>query len=74
LLQHLPAVYLPVFHIPRFFWDNQQGFFRSQGMSNFIGRDGFRAPIFIDPTWGVSDEEMFNRALGQFFVRTVDSP
>ncbi len=57
-----------------FSWDNQQGFFRSQGMSNFIGRDDFRDPIFIDPTWGVSDEDMFNRALQELDRMPTDKP
>ena len=57
-----------------FSWDNQQGFFRSQGMSNFIGRDDFRDPIFIDPTWGVSDEDMFNRALQELDRMPADKP
>ncbi len=45
-----------------FAWDNQQGFFRNQGMSCFIGRYDYEDPEFIDPTWGVSDHDMFNRA------------
>jgi len=46
-----------------FAWDNQEGFFRNQGMSRFIGRDDYVNPVFIDATWGVSDEDMFNRSL-----------
>ena len=45
-----------------FAWDNQEGFFRNQGMSRFVGRDDYVDPVFIDTTWGVSDEDMFNRA------------
>ncbi|OHC12971.1 MAG: hypothetical protein A2002_03730 [Pseudomonadales bacterium GWC1_66_9] len=45
-----------------FAWDNQSGFFGSQGMKNFIGRDDFVDPVFSDPTWGVSDQDMFDRA------------
>ncbi len=45
-----------------FAWDNQEGFFRNQGMTNFIGRFDYDNPEFIDPTWGVSDNDMFNRA------------
>jgi len=44
-----------------FAWDNQQGFFRNQGMSRFIGRFDFKNPVVFDPTWGVADEDMFNR-------------
>ena len=57
-----------------FSWDNQQGFFRNQGMSNFIGRDDFTDPVFIDPTWGVSDEDMFNRALEELAKMPPDKP
>ncbi|WP_220814019.1 LTA synthase family protein [Pseudomonas paralcaligenes] len=45
-----------------FQWDNQSGFFGNQGMRNFIGREDFVDPVFIDPTWGVSDQDMFDRA------------
>ena len=45
-----------------FAWDNQQGFFGGQGMTNFIGRHDFVNPVFSDPTWGVSDQDMFDRA------------
>ena len=44
-----------------FQWDNQSGFFSNQGMSNFIGREDFVDPVFMDPTWGVSDQDMFDR-------------
>jgi phosphoglycerol transferase MdoB-like AlkP superfamily enzyme len=43
-------------------WDNQEGFFRNQGMQLFIGRDDYIKPLHNDPTWGVSDEDMFMRA------------
>ncbi len=46
-----------------FNWDNQEGFFRKQGITNFIGRDQMVNPKFIDPTWGVSDEDTFDRSL-----------
>lgn len=45
-----------------FAWDNQRGFFSNQGMNNFVGRDDFDNPVFSDPTWGVSDQDMFDRA------------
>jgi len=45
-----------------FAWDNQEGFFRNQGMTKFIGRFDYENPEFIDSTWGVSDNDMFNRA------------
>jgi phosphoglycerol transferase MdoB-like AlkP superfamily enzyme len=43
-------------------------------MSNFIGRDDFKDPIFIDPTWGVSDQDMFNRALEELDRMPADRP
>lgn len=46
-----------------FAWDNQKGFFGKQGVTNFIGRDDYVDPVFVDPTWGVSDQDMFDRAL-----------
>ena len=45
-----------------FAWDNQLGFFGNQGMTNFVGRHDFVNPVFTDPTWGVSDQDMFARA------------
>ncbi|TWI53867.1 phosphoglycerol transferase MdoB-like AlkP superfamily enzyme [Pseudomonas duriflava] len=45
-----------------FAWDNQAGFFSNQGMTSFVGRDDFVNPVFIDPTWGVSDQDMFARS------------
>ncbi|MCB1701511.1 MAG: LTA synthase family protein [Halioglobus sp.] len=45
-----------------FSWDNQAGFFRNQGLRHYIGRNEFIDPIFSDPTWGVSDQDMFERA------------
>ena len=37
-------------------------FLSNQGMNNFVGRDDFDNPVFSDPTWGVSDQDMFDRA------------
>ena len=45
-----------------FAWDNQSGFFGKQGVSNFIGRFDYKNPVVFDPTWGVSDQDMFDRA------------
>ncbi|MDD0975371.1 LTA synthase family protein [Pseudomonas fontis] len=44
-----------------FAWDNQSGFFGNQGMTTFIGRNDYVNPVFSDPTWGVSDQDMFDR-------------
>ncbi len=46
-----------------FAWDNQKGFFGKQGMRHFIGRNDYVNPVFSDPTWGVSDQDMFDRAV-----------
>jgi phosphoglycerol transferase MdoB-like AlkP superfamily enzyme len=48
-----------------FSWDNQEGFFRIQGITRFIGRNDYHNPEFIDPTWGVTDQEMFKRAANE---------
>ncbi|MBB1520967.1 LTA synthase family protein [Aquipseudomonas guryensis] len=48
-----------------FQWDNQSGFFSNQGMRNFIGREDFVDPVFMDPTWGVSDQDMFDRGAAE---------
>ncbi len=45
-----------------FRWDNQEGFFRGQGMDHFVGRDQIDNPKFVDDVWGVSDEDLFNQA------------
>ena len=57
-----------------FAWDNQFGFFRSQGMTTFIGRDDFIDPVFIDDTWGVSDQDVFDRALAELADMPEDRP
>ncbi len=48
-----------------FTWDNQEGFFRNQGIERFIGKDDFKNPSFMDPTWGVSDKDMFLRGVDE---------
>ncbi len=48
-----------------FQWDNQSGFFSNQGMTDFIGRENFVDPVFMDPTWGVSDQDMFDRGAAE---------
>jgi phosphoglycerol transferase MdoB-like AlkP superfamily enzyme len=53
-----------------FAWDNQQGFFGNQGMTRFIGRNDYVNPVVSDPTWGVSDQDMFDRAVTE--LRQLD--
>jgi phosphoglycerol transferase MdoB-like AlkP superfamily enzyme len=57
-----------------FAWDNQSGFFSNQGMTNFIGRNDFVNPVFSDPTWGVSDQDMFDRGLEELKARENGKP
>ncbi len=57
-----------------FSWDNQEGFFKNQGMTTFIGREQYVNPKFSDPTWGVSDEDMFDRALVELDKLPKDQP
>ncbi|GAB4288296.1 MAG: LTA synthase family protein [Methylophaga sp.] len=57
-----------------FAWDNQKGFFSRQGMQRFIGRHDFVHPRFSDPTWGVSDEDMFDRAAEELKKMPADKP
>ena len=57
-----------------FSWDNQQGFFANQGFQKFIGRNDYVDPIHEDDVWGVSDEDMFNRALTEIKQLDPDVP
>lgn len=57
-----------------FSWDNQEGFFKNQGMKHFIGRESYINPRFSDETWGVSDEDMFDRALQELARMPTDKP
>ncbi|CAD5109596.1 LTA synthase family protein [Zestomonas carbonaria] len=57
-----------------FQWDNQSGFFSNQGMTRFIGREDFIDPVFMDPTWGVSDQDMFDRGAAELARMPADKP
>ena len=57
-----------------FAWDNQSGFFSNQGMTRFIGRNDYANPVFSDPTWGVSDQDMFDRSLIELKARENGKP
>jgi len=57
-----------------FAWDNQQGFFSNQGMTNFIGRNDYVNPVVSDPTWGVSDQDMFDRSIIELNKLPNDKP
>ncbi len=47
-------------------WDNMIGFFRKQGMEKFIGSPDFPNPIMRDRVWGVTDQDVFDRANEEF--------
>ena len=53
-----------------FSWDNKEGFFRHQGVQEFVGREDYVSPLFVDPDWGVSDMDVFLRALDEFDARS----
>ncbi|WP_044870473.1 LTA synthase family protein [Pseudomonas sp. LFM046] len=57
-----------------FQWDNQSGFFSNQGMTRFIGREDFVNPVFMDKTWGVSDQDMFDRGAAELAKQPADKP
>ncbi len=57
-----------------FAWDNQSGFFGNQGMTRFVGRNDFVDPVVDDPTWGVSDQDMFGRAIEELDKLNGDTP
>ncbi|MDD3149326.1 MAG: LTA synthase family protein [Candidatus Gastranaerophilales bacterium] len=42
-------------------FDNMRGFFNSNGVNNIVEEKDFISPIF-ESTWGVSDEDLFNKA------------
>lgn len=57
-----------------FAWDNQQGFFSNQGMTHFVGRNDYINPVVSDPTWGVSDQDMFDRSIIELNKLEHDKP
>ena len=57
-----------------FAWDNQFGFFSNQGIDHFVGRSDFVNPVVEDPTWGVSDQDMFARAAKELEQMQGDKP
>ncbi len=57
-----------------FSWDNQLGFFGNQGMTRFVGRNDYIDPVVADPTWGVSDQDMFDRAVQELGALAPGEP
>jgi phosphoglycerol transferase MdoB-like AlkP superfamily enzyme len=43
-------------------------------MTTFIGRNDYVNPVFSDPTWGVSDQDMFDRSLIELKARENGKP
>lgn len=57
-----------------FSWDNKEGFFRQHGMERFVGTDDYRDPVFVDPVWGVSDQDVYRRANAEFSAMAKQGP
>ncbi|MFN8543629.1 MAG: LTA synthase family protein [Candidatus Binatia bacterium] len=53
-------------------FDNMASFFRGNGFERLIDEDSFRAPVFRG-VWGVSDEDLFQRA-HETFLAHGDQP
>lgn len=57
-----------------FSWDNKEGFFRQHGIDRFIGTGDYQNPVFRDPVWGVSDQDVYRRANQEFRTMAGDKP
>ena len=56
-------------------WDNMRGFFRKQGIKNFIsGEDMVGEAKYRDAVWGVSDGDLFDRANREFEAASKKGP
>jgi len=47
-------------------WDNAENFLDNQGMDRFISNKDFVNPKYRDAVWGVSDQDLFERAVQEF--------
>ncbi len=47
-------------------WDNMYGFFRKQGIDRFVGTSDYVNPVHRDRVWGVTDQDVFDRANEEF--------
>jgi len=47
-------------------WDNAEYFLGNQGMDRFISNKDFASPKYRDAVWGVSDQDLFERAVQEF--------
>lgn len=57
-----------------FSWDNKEGFFRNHGIDRFIGTTDYPNPVFRDPVWGVSDQDVYQRANQEFRAMSGGKP
>jgi phosphoglycerol transferase MdoB-like AlkP superfamily enzyme len=71
LLPDRPSVFV---YNGDFNWDNQYGFFRNQGVDKFVGRYDYVSPVYMNPVWGASDEDMFNRAIDELDELKSETP
>lgn len=55
-------------------WDNMYGFFRKQGIERFIGSKDYVNPIMRDRVWGVTDQDVFDRANKEFEALDKNGP
>ena len=55
-------------------WDNMYGFFRKQGIDHFIGTHDYPNPIHRDRVWGVTDQDVFDRANQEFVQADKTGP
>lgn len=55
-------------------WDNMEGFFRKQGVDKFIGSPDYVNPIHRDRVWGVTDQDVFDRANQEFEAANAKGP
>lgn len=55
-------------------WDNMEGFFRKQGVDHFIGSTDYVNPVKRDRVWGVTDQDVFDRANKEFEQANANGP
>ncbi len=55
-------------------WDNMYGFFRKQGIDHFVGTQDYVNPIHRDRVWGVTDQDVFDRANKEFVEADKKGP
>ncbi|MEK7484395.1 MAG: LTA synthase family protein, partial [Planctomycetota bacterium] len=64
-----------IFYNSKLSYDNLYGFFRSQGIDHFVGKDDFTDPaVFKDKVWGVSDHTLFERVNQDLDLASKNGP